>query len=144
MKLEIPEALPKSSHPTGLHFFVRNPHPKKEKHSDCVTRAIVLATGDPYWRVWETLTGWKQERVPWPSRETANSGTPTSLGLRYLRAWCYHGPTELHVNNLPPLCIVVMPGHWACVMDGVLLDTWDSRGKGRKPRRLKGFIAPVN
>ena len=43
--------LPKSSHPTGLHFFKRNPHPKKEDHGDCAVRAIALATDTEYWLV---------------------------------------------------------------------------------------------
>ena len=77
-------AFPPSSHPTGLHFFKRNPHPKKEHHSDCGTRAICLAFDLPYNKVWKAATEAIRDTTPkwrycsditWRStKATANGG----------------------------------------------------------------------
>ena len=47
---------PKSSHHSGLRVMLRNPHPKKERHGDCGTRAICLAYGLDYKEVWNKAT----------------------------------------------------------------------------------------
>ena len=77
-------AFPPSSHPTGLHFFKRNPHPKKENHGDCGTRAICLTFDLPYNKVWNAATKAIRDSAPryryspymdWQkSKATANGG----------------------------------------------------------------------
>ena len=57
-------AFPKSSHQSGFRLMLRNPHPKKERHGDCGTRAICLALGLDYQKVWNAATKMKQMNAP--------------------------------------------------------------------------------
>ena len=50
--------------------------------------------------------------------------------------------TKFKASNLPPRCIAIQAGHYVCVRDGAIWDTWDSRGK--RAKRLEGFFAPIN
>ena len=56
-------SFPKSSHQSGFRLMLRNPHPKKERHGDCGTRAICLALGLDYKTVWQFATNRKQETI---------------------------------------------------------------------------------
>ena len=151
--------LPKSSHPTGLHFFKRNPHPKKEDHGDCGVRAITLATGTDYSRVKFYADRWIQENdyeysePCWGYRTRyktsyggMTAGDMTSIihdiGRSYntdLRRWSYHGlTTKFHVDKLPSICIVEQCQHFVAVKDGAIYDSWDSRGKTKKLKEVCG------
>lgn len=135
---------PKSSHPTGFHLYLRNPHPEKEHHGDCATRAATLLLGLPYNRVWEEVTDVKQ----WArgNGATANSGTSIMELKRALerltgKSWVFKSVTaDFHISNLPDECIAVQAGHFVCVKDGAVWDSFDSRGKRRK--KLKGYLHP--
>jgi hypothetical protein len=141
--------LPASSHPTGLHFIKRNPNPSKvENRSDCGTRAICLATDRDYHTVWNEVTRVirRYESNPWSgheSRATANGGASRAVMQQVLGTWRWNLGSVLHIDEVPRLCIVFIPGHWACVRDGAVLDTWDCRGKRRKPRAIRGYLAPA-
>ena len=132
----------KSSHPTGLHFHRRNPHPDKERHGDCVTRAIVLGTGRPYQEIWGMITAKKR----WYDgcRATANGGCPEHIGraILDLYGWKYvrtpHGVFQ--ADSMPGICIASQASHWVLVADGSIWDTWDSRGSRRK--KLTGVYVP--
>jgi len=148
--------LPKSSHPTGLHFFRRNPHPKKEDHGDCGVRAITLATDWEYWRVKhyaddavvqrhdgdEPSWGYKKYQTSYGgmTRQEMNT-TINDMGKsdRKLYDW-KHIPynTVFHINNLPDVCVVDQSNHYVCVKNGAVYDSWDSRGKTKRLKTVKG------
>jgi hypothetical protein len=135
---KLPLALPKSSHPTGLQFLRRDPHPQKERHGDCAVRAAVFALGLPYDEVFAGLcTQFRGKRTP-------NGGT-TLVQLRYYLGqydWFYQ-PTSanFHIDNMPKECIAHIPRHWVYVSRGSIFDTWDSRGK--RPKKLRGYFHPL-
>ena len=133
----------KSSHPTGLHFHRRNPHPNKGEHCDCVTRAIVLATGKPYSMVFNGLHDLMQDHdIP----GTPKGGCLDSVARVYLNRRCgwdfvsLPTGTQFKADNLPELCIAVQAGHYVLVAKGSIWDTFDSRGKRRK--KLTGYYEP--
>ncbi len=134
---------PKSSHHTGFHLYLRNPHPSKEHHGDCATRAACLLLDRPYSLVWAEITEVKQ----WVrgNRATADSGTSINELKRALeritgRAWVYKNlsSVDFHKDVLPERCIAVQANHFVCVKDGAVWDSFDSRGKRRK--RLRGYL----
>ena len=150
-------SFPKSSHPTGLHFFRRNPHPKKEDHGDCGVRAITLATGTDYERVRFYADRWIQENdylysePCWGYRtryKTCYSGMTAGdmtsilvdIGRSYnkkLRGWNHHRFSSVfHVDKLPSVCIVEQSQHFVAVKDGAIYDSWDSRGKTKKLKQV--------
>ena len=147
----------KTCHPSGLHYMRRNPHPKKEDHGDCGVRAITLATGLDYSRVKFYADRWLQEtdyaEPCWGYRTRyktsyggMTAGDMTSIlhaiGRSYntdLRRWSYHGlTTEFHVDKLPSTCIVEQCQHFVAVTHGAIWDSWDSRGKTRKLKKVIG------
>ena len=146
----------KSSHPTGLHFYKRNPNPKKERHGDCGVRAISLALDLPYNKVWRAATQaarsndpvWRYpgERKWRRSKATANSGLSRTDMIDTLSAlrifnWDYikvPEGTKFVAGNFPDHCIANLASHYVAVKDGAIWDTWDSRGK--RPKKLKGYF----
>jgi hypothetical protein len=151
-------SFPKSSHPSGLHFFTRNPHPKKEDHGDCGVRALTLATGTDYSRVKFYADKWIQENdyeysePCWGYRTRyktsyggMTAGDMTSVIYQIarsyntkLRNWYHHSlRTTFHLDNLPSVCIVEQCQHFVCVKDGAIYDSWDSRGKTKKLKEVK-------
>lgn len=145
-------ARPRSSHPTGLHLMIRNPHPGRESHGDCGVRSICLALDLPYSKVWEDLTElirtttYIRRGNDWePVKHTAYGGVSTRVMDTYLRrhGWRYVSApagTVFKAENLPPLCIAQTPGHFVCIKDGACWDTWDSRGK--RAKKLRGWFEP--
>jgi len=145
--------IPKSSHPTGLAFMCRNPHPKREHHGDCGVRSVCLALDLSYSDVWFALLKDQRESVSWPCGDgewrycggTPTGGLKPSVLQRFLRKYgwlrtpCATG-TKFKASNLPPLCIAELASHFVCVRDGAIWDTWDSRGK--RPKKLVAFYAP--
>jgi len=150
----------KSSHPTGLHYFHRNPNPKKERHGDCGTRAISLALEIPYNKAWEAATkairgrngltivryGPGDDYELKESKATANGGISKkamldALGYLGIYNWEYikcDQETKFLKGNFPEHCIAHIPNHWVAIKDGAIWDTWDSRGK--RPKKLKGYF----
>ena len=157
-------ALPQSSHQSGLHFFCRNPHPKKERHGDCGTRAICLAFDLDYEKVWKVATEMKQMNAPTyrynyggfvdyrKSKATATWGlSKRDLmdTLKYLGFDVVYKKTAykeegrdiqmyFYKGNLPERCIAHVPQHWVAVKDGAIWDSYDSRGT--RPRKLRGYV----
>jgi len=150
----------KSSHPTGLHFFHRNPHPKKESHGDCGVRAICLALDLPYNKVWRAATKAKREMNPhyydqYGRKKKSKVTATCSLTRRELDRtlsilgewnWNYYripssrtDRTVFKADNFPSHCIVAQANHWVAVKDDAIWDTWDSRGK--RPKRIEGYFA---
>lgn len=149
----------KSSHPTGLHYFRRNPHPKKENHGDCGVRAICLALDLSYNRVWSVATDSKRREqgyyyydqygnlkdrkvtATWSLSRKELEGT-----LRSLRIWNWNytklpKDTKFVKGNFPDHCIAHLNRHWVAIKDGAIWDTWDSRGKRLK--EIRGYFSPA-
>ncbi len=141
-------SLPKTSHPTGLHFMRRNPNPKKEDHGDCGVRAICMASGLEYWQVKhyadnavaqrhdgdEPTWGYKRYQTSYSGMDKSEMHSTIhdlSRGIYFpFREWIYvPHKTTFKKDNLPALCIVEQATHWVAVKDGAIWDTWDSRGK---------------
>lgn len=148
------EGAPKSSHPTGLHYVRRNPDPERRSRSDCGVRSICLALDLDYDTVFNELLPMQNEsRWTYSYGERKFCGGTPAGGLDcgvmqiYLqrRGWHYTScrpGTKFNSENLPPRCIANQAGHFVCVRDGAVWDTWDSRGK--RAKKLKGFYAPIN
>ena len=152
---------PKSSHHSGLRMMLRNPHPNKERHGDCGTRAICLAYDLDYKDVWNRATyhkridsyyydQWGQRRQSYRSADWGLGKSELLATLRYFdldvtyvsltgydnkdkSTWLY-----FNQDNLPKTCIAHIPNHWVAVREGAIWDTYDSRGK--RPRKLRGYV----
>ena len=151
-------AFPKSSHQSGFRLMLRNPHPKKERHGDCGTRAICLALGLDYQKVWNAATKMKQMNAPtyrynygYKVEYRKSMATATwGLGKRDLMdtlgylgidsTWTDMKTFNFMFNkdNVPPHCIAMLPKHWVAVRDGAVWDSYDSRGT--RARKLKGYV----
>ena len=151
-------AFPKSSHQSGFRLMLRNPHPKKERHGDCGTRAICLALGLDYQKVWNAATKMKQMNAPtyrynygYKVEYRKSMATATwGLGRRDLMdtlsylgidsSWTDMKTFNFMFNkdNVPPHCIAMLPRHWVAVRDGAVWDSYDSRGT--RARKLKGYV----
>jgi hypothetical protein len=131
-----------------------------EAKGDCVARAITIATGKPYAEVFEDLKAGAADHVKrWPNSKTAgwikksrSGGDPASgcfdaVSARYLRSigWQYtrlRGRVFLRSGQLPPgRLIVALSRHFVAVIDGVIHDTYDSGGAGK--RHVKGYWRAV-
>jgi hypothetical protein len=124
--------------------------------SDCVARAITIATDKPYSEVFEALKAGATDYVRrWPRSETAgfikksrSGGDPArgcydAISARYLRSigWQYtrtKGRLFLRADQLPRgRLIVAVNRHYVAVIDGVIHDTFNSGGAGKRP--VKGY-----
>ena len=152
-------ALPATSHPTGLHFFCRNPHPKKEDHGDCGVRAITLATDTEYKYVKnhaddsviqrhdgdEPTWGYKKYMTSYGGmydHEVTSTLNALAKGINFkLKNWI-HIPikTTFHKDNLPDVCIVEQSDHYVAVKHGAIYDSWDSRGKTKKLKSVRSVF----
>jgi hypothetical protein len=114
------------------------------KTGDCVTRAIAIATGQPYQMVYDAINvAAKRERPRRGSRSTARDGVAKPTSRRYLTALGWRWvPTmgigtgckvHLRADELPSgRLVVALSRHMAAVIDGVVHDTHDpSRGGTR-------------
>ena len=146
----------KTSHPTGLHYLRRNPHPKKEDHGDCAVRAIALATETEYWLVKhyaddavvqrhdgdEPVWGYKKYQTSYGGmtrQEMSSTINDMAKSNRKLYDWIYVPyNTVFHKDNLPDVCIADQDRHVVCVKHGAIWDSWDSRGKTRKLKKVIG------
>lgn len=102
---------------------------------DCVTRALAIATGEPYAEVYAEVTR--------RAGKTARSGVPKHVGREFLlaRGWRWT-PTmsigsgctvHLRPDELPDGTIVCQCSrHLVAVVDGVLQDTHDSSRSGTR------------
>jgi hypothetical protein len=133
-------------HITGLAYAEHNVRPEGvEAKGDCVTRAIVMATGLDYQEVWDELT--RRKKGPSNKRGTASSGMPHDISREYLNelGWTYvsfHHGEKFTYENLPEECIVDLPGHYTYVKRGIVYDAYDCRGKRR--RKLEGYYVPTS
>jgi hypothetical protein len=119
-----------------------------EASGDCVARAITIATGKPYGEVFEALKAAHAsyvKRLGPGSYEERRRSEPIHNGCnekvygRYLRSlgWQYTRIKEhlcLRAGGLPSgRLIVSLNGHLVALIDGVIHDTYDSGGTGKRP-----------
>jgi hypothetical protein len=135
----------------------------KDETSDCVARAIAIATQKPYLEVWNALTaaavrhvaaGGKSDWAKWARRSRgarafhADQGVHNEVSGPYLESlgWKFtstkHLPrgkgVHLRADELPRGRLVVdMRRHFTAVIDGDLHDTHDCSDDGR--RRIRGY-----
>lgn len=109
---------------------------KADKVGDCAVRAIAIATGLDYLKVYEdlkTLNGGKSCR----------NGAPKKVDKKYLTqlGWTWHPTmlvgqgckTHLKEDELPKGTLVVqVSGHLTCVIDGIIYDTYDCSRNGTR------------
>lgn len=109
---------------------------------DCVTRAIAIATGQDYKKVYEDL--WALDRsANLDAAKGPRNGYPIKLVRAYLgnRGWMWT-PTmgigtgcqvHLRSDELPSGAIICrLSKHLCAVVDGVLRDTYDSSRQGTR------------
>lgn len=110
----------------------------REDYGACVTRAIAIATGQPYRAVYDAVNEhcWKMDWRPTAKRSSAPTGVPMNFYGPYLRSlgWQYTPcPRDTHFTRyeLPPgILLVHVKRHLCCVKNGVLYDTWDCSRQG--------------
>ena len=118
----------------------------KGEAGDCVTRAIAIATGEPYREVYEALHAQAKASS---SKKVRKGGTSPRNGVHrkiyepYLqsRGWVWT-PTmaigsgckvHLRADELPSGRLIVrVSRHVVAVVDGVALDTYDPTRGGRR------------
>ena len=113
---------------------------------DCVTRAIAIATGLDYKKVYDDLNEMaKHERKSKRKKGKSNSRTGVykdtyrkyifSLGWKFVPTMTIGSGCKVHLKaeELPMGTIIcVVSNHLTCVIDGVINDTYDcSREEGR-------------
>lgn len=142
-------SLQSDPHHTGLVWVEHDVRPDGlTRCGDCVTRSIVMATGLDYEWVWESLTELKTKKKGQTvnkKRGTASTGVPHYISRNYLKSlgWKYidcKDGEKFVKDNLPDVCIADLPGHYVFVKNGVVYDTYDSRGK--RKRKLEGYYVP--
>lgn len=119
-------------HTTKTYEYL-NPHPKGIKsHSDCVYRALAIATDQEWLQVYDDLTKLGRELLAPPNDKLTYS---TYLDRRADRIDPKHPNgkrlTGKDVAGLDPsrVYIVRMANHLAAVKGGKVRDTWNSSDK---------------
>lgn len=109
----------------------------KGSAGDCATRAIAIATGDPYRATYNAL-GELAAEMTGGLETSVRNGVSQAVFHRYITdgGWAltltpgaYFVPESLPKQRV---CIAVLHRHWVAVsVDGVVRDTWDSRKSNR-------------
>lgn len=114
--------------------------------SDCVCRAIAIATGRPYAEVYAELReyGWRGDgkynlnrASKWPTKRKPRKGNrrlyraieSKIIGSDYVGLAIANGRRAKFYDGelFPARCVVKMACHLAAVVNGKVRDTWDSR-----------------
>lgn len=118
----------------------------KGETSDCACRAISIATGRPYKEVYNLINEYgKKERLS--KRKNSKSNARTGVYMDTFKKimddfdWEWHPmmkigtgcTTHMKSDELPNGTIIVrLSKHYACVIDGVLNDTYDCTRNGTR------------
>lgn len=114
-------------------FEYFNPNPEKDNAGDCVIRAICKATGKDWNIVYIELCIEGFIAKDWGSNNTVWDGYLRRNGYkRYIIPNtcpdCYT-IADFAADNPKGVYIVATGSHVGTVVDGVIYDSWDSRGK---------------
>lgn len=117
-----------------MEFIRTNNHPEKRHEGDCIVRAISLVLDEDYMKVRNLLEGhgWNIDV------EKRRNGfkywienLSKQLGFNYESYDCCDGNVEEWAAEWWIICkgryIFCSDNHMACVKDGNLYDSWDSR-----------------
>ena len=117
----------------GFEFL--NNNPKGKKTTDCVVRAIALATGDSWARVLDQLCS-EAKRTGWfITEKRCEDLVLLAHGFTKMKQPRKPDGKKYLIRELDQLCdcsgpvIVRCAGHLACVVGGKVRDLWDCRGK---------------
>lgn len=106
----------------------------KGKSGDCGARAVSIATGMEYRDAIKLMKDFS-EKGKLGSRAIANGvykedmdSALKSLGWEWVSAPKFNG-RKARYSDIPETAILRMARHYAAVVDGVLLDSWDSSDK---------------
>lgn len=118
---------------------------KAEKVGDCVCRAIANATGKDYKEIYNGLAAMMKEiRKRGDKRRTPRDGIAGATARKYITevlGWKWNPVMKigtgckmhLREDELPGGTIIVsLSGHYSCVKDGVLYDTYDCTRGGTR------------
>src|SRR5262245_2426353 len=124
----------------------------KGQTGDCVTRAIAIATGEPYREVYDALNlATKDDRAK-GKRSGARTGVPrkvyeaylTDRGFRWVPTMRIGSGCQVHLqaDELPGGTIIArLSKHVCAVIDGVIHDTFDPSRDGT--RCVYGYFEKV-
>ena len=118
-----------------IPYLEKNVNPKNRKTTDCVIRALTVATGEDYYTVLKDLY----------ELQVATGYDPTEKRIidRYMerQGWTKHkqprrpdgkkylvGEIDLLIDE-GDVAVVSLAGHLTAVKDDHLIDTWDCRHK---------------
>jgi len=115
---------------------------KGNRASDCVPRAITIATGHwqyvadgQHYRNVRTILDAMCKKMTGGLTASSNRGTPTPVSHKYLtgRGWELVLTKGKYLKDLPKsgTFIACLTRHYVAVIDNVLYDTWDSRHSNR-------------
>lgn len=119
-----------------IELKLYNANPKKRKTSDCVIRALSVASGKDYEVVFKELveiaikTGYMVNEKHCYEKWLENNGFMKMAQPRHSDGTKYLvGDVDklLHFNEYK--CVVSMANHVSCVVDNKLIDIWDCRRK---------------
>lgn len=114
-------------------FSYYNPNPRGKNTGDCVIRALTKATGKGWYRIYAELcvygfymADWGDSNAVWGNWLISNGfkrGTvPNTCPACYTFA-------EFCKDNSSGTFVLATGKHVACVVDGVLYDSWNSLGE---------------
>lgn len=118
---------------TPLYEYT-NPHPEGIKsRSDCVYRAISIATGKDWLTVYDELTALGRELLSPPNDDFTYKHYLDQIADRVKVPGVMKGkrPTGKHVARMDDtkVYVVRMANHLVCVKSGKVRDTWNSSEK---------------
>ena len=140
--------------PTYRHY---NANPAGANISDCVIRALTVATGESYYDVLTEISDYAADitgRTPGRCMHMIQSGagvtSETIERFMAARSWKQIYPLDstyagfkratFRPEYLPADCVADMNDHTAAVQDGMLVDTFDAIGRGT--RKLNSYFVP--
>lgn len=107
-----------------MAFVYMNPNPCHERVGDCVVRAISIATGKSWKKVYLDLCAYGLENCDMPSSNAVWGQYLTDLGFeRYMVNPCT--VSDLAERN-KGVCILGTGTHVVCLKGSSYYDTWDS------------------
>ena len=115
------------------HYLHRNPNPKEKNVGDCTVRAICLATGQEWDKVYLDLCIQGYMMSDMPSSNDVWGKYLIDRGWNYKRLqdtcpFCY--TVNDFCEDYPKGTYIVATGsHVICIRDGMILDAWDSSQK---------------
>lgn len=114
-------------------FIYTNPHPNGDKNlSDCVYRAIAIATGKTWLQVYDELTLLGRELLAPANDDKTWSAYLTKIGEKIEAKYEKSGRRFRHTpKTLPKKGTYVMSQahHLVTIVDGKTRDTWDSSNR---------------